>query len=41
MSGVLRLTAMVGAVLLAILIIITIMAIFGERLDHSWSNPPT
>jgi hypothetical protein len=41
MSAVLRLTAMAGVVLLSILIIITIMAIFGERLDHDWSNPPT
>ena len=40
MSGVLRLASMAGAVLLIIVIIMAIMAIFGERFDNNWSNPP-
>ena len=40
MSSVLRFVSMTGAVLLIILVIITLLAIFGERLDHDWSNPP-
>jgi hypothetical protein len=31
---------MAGAVLLIILVILAVMAIFGERLDNNWSNPP-
>ncbi len=40
MGSVLRVASMAGAVVLLILVILTIMAIFGDRLDHPWSNPP-
>jgi hypothetical protein len=40
MSGTLRIVSVVGAVLLAILIILTIYSITGG-FEHSLSNPPT
>lgn len=40
MGSVLRLMSLAGAVVLAILVILTIMSIFGNRIEHSWSNPP-
>lgn len=40
MSSMFRLASMAGAVVLLILVVLAIMAIFGERLDNNWSNPP-
>jgi hypothetical protein len=40
MGSVLRLMSLAGAAVLIVLVILTLMAIFGSGLDHSWSDPP-